>query len=192
MTPNPVDGAGPQEPLASQTNPRYAFCRLRRKSHAIIENAPGFMSLRIRSMAIRRDARVGDRMQLHGVSPLWSAVGIRLRGRRNPRLGHNQGLHPRRLTWVSLLPRVRLCRLLALIGAEQGGPPPNRGEPAPDGTCTDRSPPDRPLRRIGQMGGSATGRAMHPRPLVLAAPFEQCGPTNAQPGSFLPSCHAEP
>ena len=152
------------------------FLCLHCQRQARIDDAPGFMSLRIRSMAIRRDARVGDRMQLHGMSPLWRALGIRLRGRRNPRLGHNQGLRSRRLPRVSLLSRVRLCRLLARIGAEQGRPPPHCGEPAPDGTRTHRSPSDRPLRRIGQMGGPATGRTMYPRPLVLAAPLRAMRP----------------
>jgi hypothetical protein len=69
----------------------------------------------------------------------------------------------------SLLPRVRLCCLLTLIGAEHGRPLPNRGESSPDGARTHSPPPDRPLRWIGQMGGPAAGRTMSPGPLVLAA-----------------------
>ena len=177
MAPTPGNSSTERR-IGSMPDPTHCpLCQPHRQSQARIKDAPGFMSLRIGSMAVSRNARVGDRMQLHGMSPLWRAVGLWLRGRRRPRLGCNQGIRPRRVARVSFLPRVRLCRLLARIGAEQGRPPPIGGKSAIDGARTHSSSPDRSFRWIGQMGRSATGRPMYSRPLVLVVPLRAVRPT---------------
>jgi hypothetical protein len=48
-------------------------------NQARTEDARGFMPLRICSLAIPRNARLGDGVQLHGMSALWRALGIWLR-----------------------------------------------------------------------------------------------------------------